>query len=217
MDDVRNAGLPPDSLNIAIETPQTPEDRLQYEDVKYPLLFILLAAAIAIFVYALPKDPVLYTRITSPWQTDDGVEVAREVAEITKHDPYLGTTLPLPRVAAGAGNKQPKAHVIAFVGSCSRCMSSALRYLDMLHARRPDIAVAGVSTGTAEDIATYRKTTRTPLAIVTDPSKSLVRPYNAKWVPRMYVVSDKGRLLWCQKDWRLDVQEVDRAIADLNL
>jgi hypothetical protein len=45
------------------------------------------------------------------------------------------------------------------------------------------------------------------LRIVADSGGRLARTYNAAWLPRAYLLSATGALLWCQPDWRLDLRE----------
>jgi peroxiredoxin len=102
--------------------------------------------------------------------------------------------------------------LVAMIGPCSQCVKGTLEVAEQYALQHPTVRVVAASPSAAKDLRTFRELNRLHLQLVSDPYRKLEHIYNAAWMPRAYLLSAGGSLLWCQteSDFALPPDELVR-------
>lgn len=198
---------------------------LVFRGLGLPLLLMLLLGCCLVFIRMLPNDPLLHEALTRPFRPNPIEVQARRLQLLRAKDPTLGATLPIPalsidgtgratngRPSSGVHGQAVRPTVVLMIGPCSGCVLTALRNVDELFAAHPEVRVVAVSPSTSHELAEFRKSNKLRLELVSDPHSRVAERYNAAWVPRAYLISKSGSLLWLQTTGSLDAQQVLDAV-----
>jgi AhpC/TSA family len=189
-------------------------------------LVVVLLAATYSFIRVMPGDPILYRAVGNAFAPNEQVADDKIYAPLRVHDPPLGSVQPLPRLAADGADLSQNAHprgmshraiLMIMMGDCTKCAAPVLHLADETTRAYPELSAVAVSPSSMPMVREFRATNHLQLAMVSDANGKLGRSYNAVWRPRAYLLSNTGRLLWCQPGARPEWKHaVELAIGGKN-
>ncbi len=130
------------------------------------------------------------------WERQPAVQQIAMRRRVAAKDPPLGTRLDFLRDrvvgGTGLGARSLSAALVVVHGGDGPCCSDAIaRWRSLAQGMLPGVALIAVVPGSE------RRNQRTG-GVVTDTGGRIARGLNAGWVPRAYLVSGDGRLIWCE-------------------
>jgi peroxiredoxin len=166
-----------------------------------PYLTLIVLGQVALLLHLLPDDPVVREQTARLMAPIYRFQQARERAALLRNDPRPGVSL------LGAGSpavlmsalRRGKPAIVVFTGICSGCNAQVLEHWQRIAAKPGGLPVVVISRDTPHDIARFRREQGLTLPMVPDPNGWTASQFNAVWMPRAYLVSVDGRLLWIQK------------------
>jgi hypothetical protein len=208
---------------MPVRTPRPAGPLINYE-LRLPVLVMVLLACTFVFTRVLPCDPILQERLTRPFRANTEAIQQKELDRMREQDPPLGTVLPIPstrsqssRPLRMASTREHQQHykytLVLMLGPCSVCMRSTLELAEDLAAKQPMLNAVAVSPSSSRELQNFRATNHLHLDIVSDDNKQLAHRYNAAWIPRAYLLSASGALLWCQSGPNFVPQQAEAVIA----
>ena len=119
-------------------------------------------------------------------------------AEKTAKDPQPGYQLPetLPRPPKRL--KKPDGTLLVYVGECGGCINVDFKAY-AAEAQKRNLELRLLTSAGKEKSERCRDQLHWNASVYSDTANALREPLNTAWVPRSYIVSPDGKLLWLQK------------------
>jgi hypothetical protein len=161
------------------------------------LLLTVLLAQIALLLWLLPKDLLIYLRIQHFFRSSAPAPPP-DYAILLQNDPPLGFLLPNEEAGKSLRKITPKArlgYLIVPVGDCASCLSANLPEWQS-EAPKHGLSMVLLSSATSKRVEQFRRSLGLTVPVISDPGDRLSYRLNMVWPARPYLFSTDWRLLW---------------------
>lgn len=164
------------------------------------VMVFLVFVQILVFVWLIPKDPVLAWRFNYMLHPVP-VQPVQDYSVALRKDPGIGS-FPLvtgEKTPLSAVQESRSGYLVVPVGDCAGCIAVDLRQWQQ-DANSHKLSMFLLTSASQKQADHFKQHRGLSVPIIADPKGTLIAPLNVIWPGRAYLFSPKWRLLWMQRE-----------------